>query len=293
MFAQAKWFFQLPIEEKASIPWDTPESNRGYSLPGAEKLSNLDIVEGDNRSNVEKKIEQLRQTSPDQKESFDIGLETDPNYKNKWPVSKNPNGDFRQTLLDFYETGHKLHLEVMRAIALGLGVDQNYFDRFCDHKDHTLRLLHYPRCKVENLDVSKGNRRAGEHTDYGTITLLFQEEGSQGGLQVRKWTKENNEHQFVHAPPLPNAIVVNVGDLLQRWTNDMLISTEHRVVSPPLKDPNQTEYDARYTVVFFANPNFHSTIECIPQCQSPENPPRYPPVNSFEWLVSRLKASYS
>lgn len=294
MFAQAKWFFSRPLEEKSSIPWDVPESNRGYTGSGREKLSNLDI-----EGQVEK-IEELRHEAPDMKESLELGRDDDPRgFKNQWIGLGTKEGDeFRKKSLEFYHLGHQLHLELMRAIALGLGLEENFFDKFCDKRDHTLRYLHYPASPVTALDSSPHSRRAGEHTDYGTVTLLFQEDSSQGGLQVRSYTKSLGSDsapktEFVDVPPLPGTLVVNVGDLLQRWTNDLLLSTEHRVVAPPRRSESQTHYDDRYTVVFFSNPNFDATIESIPQCVTPERPAKYGSVNSLDWLVSRLKATYN
>eukprot|EP01102_Stenamoeba_stenopodia_P010893 TRINITY_DN331_c0_g2_i1.p1 TRINITY_DN331_c0_g2~~TRINITY_DN331_c0_g2_i1.p1 ORF type:complete len:386 (-),score=98.31 TRINITY_DN331_c0_g2_i1:66-1100(-) len=283
IFDRSKWFFDQPFEEKLSIEWDNPESNRGYVAPGREKLSNLDI---EGRA---EEILKLREKEPDLKESLEIGRDDDPRgFKNRWVKETGEGVGFRSSILEFYDICNSLQLKVMSAIALGLGLEEDYFEPFCNKKDHTLRLLHYPKCTVDELHSST-SRRAGEHTDYGSVTLLFQEPHSQGGLQVRCRAKGG---EYVHAPPLPDTIIVNVGDLLQHWSNDILLSNEHRVVAPPVTSPDQKFYEPRYTVVFFSNPNFDATISCIPACATPDYPAKYPSVNSLTWLASRLGATY-
>lgn len=171
----------------------------------------------------------------------------------------------------------------MESIALGMGLPSRYFDRFCNAKENNLRLLHYPEVEAKILDHPE-QTRAGVHTDYGTITLLFQD--SVGGLQVK-----NAEGDFVQASPIEGTIVVNAGDLLMRWANDIIKSTLHRVVSPPY-DPIQGKYPTRYSIAYFCNPNFDAVIECIDGTWSEENPKKYPPINSHDYLTQRLSATY-
>ncbi len=223
----------------------------------------------------------LREASPDLKESMEIGKEPSSDYENNWPT--HDGGAFRHTMLQFFDTAHNLHLEVLDAIGIGLGFRPRYFDRFCDAKDHNLRLLHYPAVPKTLLD-KEGQTRAGAHTDYGTLTLLFQD--NRGGLQVR-----DTSGKFVQAPPIDGTIVINAGDLLSRWSNDIIKSTEHRVVSPP-SAPTDPEYPARYSIAYFCNPNWNASIECLDGCWSSKNPKKYAPVNTHDYLVSRLKATY-
>jgi isopenicillin N synthase-like dioxygenase len=116
----------------------------------------------------------------------------------------------------------------------------------------------------------------------GSITLLFQD--SRGGLQV-----ESPNGKFVDATPIADAIVVNAGDLLARWSNDAIKSTKHRVVEPPVK---ADKYPPRYSVAYFCNPNFDRMIDAIPGTVSSEFPKKYEAINSGEYLIRRLTDTY-
>ena len=102
---------------------------------------------------------------------------------------------------------------------------------------------------------------------------------------------KNFADEFVPAPPIPGTIVINAGDLLARWSNDSINSTQHQVVSPPM-DPNGDIYPARYSIPFFCNPNFDALIECLEVCKSDENPAKYGPILSGDHLVERLATTY-
>lgn len=229
----ARFFNELTLEEKLALGWTTPQANRGYSAPGREKVTDLTDAG---------KILALKQGNPDIKESFEIGREADPaGHKNQWPDEAGAQqkvAGFRATMLDFFDQCKGIHVEVMRAIAVGMGLDEHYFDGFVDDGDNTLRLLHYPAVKSEVFRVNPGQVRAGAHSDYGSITLLFQD--GAGGLQVRSPGGE-----FVDATPVENTCVVNAGDLLARWSNDTIKSTIHRVVEPPRKTD---EHPPRYSI---------------------------------------------
>lgn len=226
-------FNALTLEEKLSLGWTTPGANRGYSAPGREKVTQLTDAEA---------VARLKQGNPDIKESFEIGREGDPaGHVNQWPdeASLEKVAGFKSTMLEFFGQCKAIHVEVMRAIAVGMGLeDEAYFDTFVDEGDNTLRLLHYPAVKSEVFKVNPGQVRAGAHSDYGSITLLFQD-GS-GGLQV-----QGPGGEFVDATPIEGTCVVNAGDLLARWSNDTIKSTIHRVVEPPRKTD---EHPPRYSI---------------------------------------------
>jgi isopenicillin N synthase-like dioxygenase len=127
--------------------------------------------------------------------------------------------------------------------------------------------------------------RAGEHTDYGSITLLFQDD--RGGLQVK-----SPNGTFVDATPIPGTVVVNAGDLLARWSNDTIKSTLHRVVEPPAPEEGDV-HPARYSIAYFCNPNFSSYIKAIDGTFGAEKgEKKYPGINSGDYLVQRLAATY-
>ena len=140
----------------------------------------------------------------------------------------------------FFKQLAALHMDVMRAIAVGMGLpDESFFDRFVSDADNTLRLLHYPAVSRDVFRINPGQVRAGAHSDYGSITFLFQD--GRGGLQV-----QSPGGGFVDATPIEGTCVVNAGDLLARWSNDTIRSTVHRVVEPPGKEGET--YPARYSI---------------------------------------------
>lgn len=214
------------------------QANRGYSQPGREKVTDAETPE---------EIEAVRaKEGSDLKESLEIGKEGEPGMPNPWPRQDAAGIRFREQMLQFFDECKILHINIMRAIAVGLNLEEKWFDRYCDAGDNTLRLLHYPevpadvfrRGQQENDDDVVEQVRAGAHTDYGSITCLFQDMA--GGLQVKSPTGK-----FVNATPIEGTVVVNAGDLLARWSNDVIKSTVHRVVEPPTKS---TVHPARYTV---------------------------------------------
>ncbi|KAL0932025.1 thymine dioxygenase [Colletotrichum truncatum] len=277
-FAKSADFFAQDDAEKMAVGWTTPEANRGYSAPGREKVSQF--MNADD-------IKKQRSGNPDLKESFEIGRDGEPDHPNQWPVEKEgtPVAGFKSQMLEFFDQCKDLHTEVMRAIAVGMGIDETYFDGFTDVGDNTLRLLHYPSVDPKVFKINPGQVRAGEHSDYGSITLLFQDD--RGGLQVR-----SPNGQFVDATPIPGAVVVNAGDLLARWSNDTIKSTIHRVVEPPRKPEDGAEYPPRYSIAYFCNPNFKSHIEAIPGTYATEEEKKYEGINSGQYLVQRLAATY-
>ncbi|KAF5717777.1 gibberellin 20-oxidase [Fusarium mundagurra] len=223
-------FFNEPLEKKMEVVWTTPEANRGYSAPGREKVSQLKDIQ---------EVEKVRAALPDLKESLEIGREGEPGHPNRWLEETGDLVGFRKDMLGFFEKCRQLHVEVMKAIAVGMGLDDRFFDSFVDVGDNTLRLLHYPAVESDVFKTKPGTVRAGAHSDYGSITLLFQD--ARGGLQVKSPTG-----QFVDATPIEGTVVVNAGDLLARWSNDTIKSTIHRVVEPPQKQAGS--YPPRYSI---------------------------------------------
>ncbi|TFK55599.1 Clavaminate synthase-like protein [Heliocybe sulcata] len=274
-FKKSAQFFSLPQETKDKLAWEDPRSNRGYVRVGRERVTQVqDAAE----------IAALRAKAPDTKESMEIGRDWDPTWRNMWPQEADAPG-FKQTMLDFFRTCHDLHTVVMRAIALGLDLDEPFFQDKIDGQWHNLRLLAYPPIRRSLLE-KEGQARAGAHSDYGTLTLLFQD--SVGGLQVQNpHTKE-----YQAAPPIPGTIVINAGDLLARWSNDVLRSTLHRVVAPPAKKVSETESitPARQSIAFFCNPNFDAMISCLPNCGKEA---KYSPVTTEQYIVRRLGETYT
>ncbi|GAA5990983.1 hypothetical protein JCM11641_007727 [Rhodosporidiobolus odoratus] len=271
-FDKTKRFFDLPFEVKDRLEWECPESNRGYVRQGRERVTQATSAE---------EIAKLRQQAPDYKETMEIGKDYkegsfDSRFENRWPDAEF--AEFKPFMNDFFATCHRLHLEIMRALALAMDLGEGFFDDKVNQQAHNLRLLNYP--SIESAKIASGGNRAGSHSDYGTVTLLFQD--MVGGLEV-----QDKSGNFVPAKPVPDTVVVNVGDLLQRWSNDVLKSTIHRVVLPA--DTKVEMTPRRNSIAFFSNPNLHEIIACLPNTGQA----KYEPVECEEYLVKRLGETYT
>jgi isopenicillin N synthase-like dioxygenase len=161
-FAMSAHFFDQSDEAKMSLCWTTPEANRGYSAPGREKVSQLTDI-GD--------VEKIRAAAPDLKESLEIGREGEPGHPNMWPQEKDALSGFKTDMQEFHKLCQDVHVEVMRAIAVGMGIDEKYFDGYVDVGDNTLRLLHYPAVNADVFKINPGQVRAGEHSVGATHFL--------------------------------------------------------------------------------------------------------------------------
>ena len=189
---------------------------------------------------------------------------------NLWP--KMP--DFRDTMLDYFNRVWRLGRDLHRGFALDLGLEPDYFEMRLDRPNATLRLLHYPQSAVP---LSEGQLGAGVHTDYGNVTLLATDEV--GGLMV-----QDRSGRWLDASVIPDTFVCNIGDCLMRWSNDVYVSTPHKVVNPG-KD--------RYSVAFFLDPNPDAIVACLPTCISADRPAKYQPITGAEFLRSRLEPTYA
>ncbi|KAG8731508.1 hypothetical protein FRC12_019697 [Ceratobasidium sp. 428] len=161
-FKQSAEFFKLPMDVKAKLAWEDPRSNRGYVMPGRERVT---------QSNDPAEIARLRAQAPDSKESMEIGRDWDATWSNRWPDAKDA-PKFKETFLNFFQTCHELHAEVMSSIAMGLGLGDKFFDRLIDEQFHNLRLLSYPPIEREVL-LREGQARAGAHSGMATPSVLL------------------------------------------------------------------------------------------------------------------------
>ncbi|KAI0037000.1 thymine dioxygenase [Vararia minispora EC-137] len=273
MFRWSKSFFSLPLETKQLAPHPPSGTHhRGYSAPGREKV--LQHVYD------KEKVEAMRLNVPDVKESFEVGREDDKIMPNIWlPDGVLPG--FKQACLDFYWTCDITKFRILGALALGLGLDENYFESSHKVGDNQLRLLHYPSLPEQSLKNGEA-ARIGQHSDFGSITMLFQD--AVGGLEVED---PNNPGEFKAVPSVENALVVNAGDFLMRWSNDLIRSTIHRVQAPPgsSKDGATPE---RYSIPY----DFDTVVECLPGTYSDVRPKRYEPISASEYILQRLAATY-
>ena len=259
MFARSSEFFAAPIDDKSEYAITRSRHNRGYVGIARESLN----------------LEQA-----DLKEAFNIGLDLPASDAeviagkpfrgvNLWPQLPG----FRDTAIQYFNAVWQVGLDLHLAIATDLGLPARYFANKFDRPMATLRLLHYPP-RVANSEKHPG---AGEHTDYGSLTILLTDDV--GGLEVRR-----RDGTWVEAPPIPGTFVCNIGDCLMRWSNGTYVSTPHRVTSPLGRD--------RYSIAFFLDPNPEALIECLPGCTAPDEPPKYPPILAADYLTQRLVATY-
>ncbi|KAA8652590.1 hypothetical protein EYZ11_002382 [Aspergillus tanneri] len=274
VFGSSARFFARPQNQKDSLGWTTPQANRGYVKTGQEKLT----LPG----------EEIIQATPDLKETMEIGREGVDGLPNHWPDDMDDEGKrFKEAMLSFFDMCKSLHMKLMRAIALGMSLPEHFFDSYVDQGDNTLRLLHYPAVSRDVFKANPSQVRAGEHSDYGSITLLFQD--GRGGLQAR-----SPKGTFVNVMPIADTVVINAGDLLSRWSNDVIKSTRHRVVEPPktVDDGVIDTYPDRYSVAYFCNPNFNKFIEAIPGTYGEhQQQAKYPGITAGDYLVQRLTAT--
>ena len=197
---------------------------------------------------------------------------------NIWPQQPH---DFKPTMVAYYDAMMGLASRVLRAMALALGVEENYFADKFDRQASVCRMIRYPAVKEPPLP---GQLRAGTHTDYGIMTFVRGDD-TPGGLQVKH---RNGSWIDVHIPP--NEFVCNIGDLMMRWSNDRWVSTLHRVAMPP---PGAAPSD-RISLVFFTNPNPDAVIRCIDSCVKAGEMAKYPPVTTAEHYLGKLmKAGHS
>ena len=248
-FAAADRLFALPAEEKARLDIRSNPHNRGHAAEGVERL---DPAAG-----------------PDRKESFNVGLELDPDDPRMDEPFRGPNlwpdlPGFREDLLAHWDAALGLGRDLMRAVALDLGLPEDRFAADLSAPMAALRLLRYPG--------GGDGLGAGAHTDYGALTLLATD--GEPGLEVRRrgggWTP---------VPDVPGALVVNIGDALARWTNGIYVSTPHRVRAPARP---------RRSVAFFLDPNPEAVLAPLPGTGEP----RHPPITAAEHLAARLEATY-
>ncbi len=272
-------FFQLTNHDLpvAEINQAFLESERYFALDKTEKAKNQ-LKDGLNAG-----WEFMNQVRPstgtkDQKESFQITL---PNMQGCWPAEETLPG-FKTRTLDFEDKAWHLGMKVLSCFADKLGFERDFFTKAHDKTQadyqSTLRLLHYLPMPKEALDPSLW--RAGAHTDFDCLTMVFQKEG-QGGLQVCAGKDAQNSQSWTNVKPVDGVITCNIGDMLMRWSDDKLKSTLHRVRMPK---PAENQ-GARYSMAFFCQANKDVII------QGPEK--KYEPISAADYLKLRINANFA
>ncbi|KAK2179384.1 hypothetical protein NP493_494g04027 [Ridgeia piscesae] len=254
LMKEAKTFFYLPETTKSKYPYrfENQYDRGGWVHLEQESLNYL-------------------ARPGDLKETFDII-----NDGKVWPDDEVPG--FRPAANEFSHLCWTLSQRVLLLIGIGLGLEDPSFLKNQHSKDgvnhaQTLRCLYYPPLRRDTV-IKPDQTRCGEHSDYGSITLLFQDEA--GGLELR-----TRDGEFVPATPMDGVVLVNVGDLMQQWTADKLVSTIHRVVVPETKLTKE-----RMSVAFFARADYDCVIKCL------DGSDKYEPITSFDHLSMRLLAAH-
>ena len=256
LYDQIKTFFDLPADVKNNYEFDGFDGQRGYTSFGKEHAKGK--KEGD------------------LKEFWHFGQYIDENDKD-YNYPKNPYvnevPEFNSIGKSTYKALEKTGIYVLRAIALFLELEEDHFDKFVIKGNSILRPIHYPPIKKEPNDAV----RAAAHGDINLITLLMGAHGK--GLQVK-----NNKGEWIDAIAEEDEIVVNVGDMLSRYTNNKLKSTIHRVVNPP------KEYwsKSRYSIPFFLHPIGTMKLNVLENCIDKENPKNYKDTTAYDFLINRL-----
>ena len=250
-----------------------------FALPEAEKRAYFDPAGGGQRGYTPFATENAKgQTAKDLKEFWHLGrdLPEGSPWAQAMPdnVSVSEIERFDRSTRALYAALDEMGVVLLRAIARDLGLAHDWFDQTVDHGNSVLRLLHYPPIDGEPAGV-----RAGAHEDINVITLLLGAE--EAGLQARTRSGE-----WLSIQPPEGALVVNVGDMLQRLTNHVLPSTTHRVINPGAERMRYSRYSTPFFLHF--NPDF--LIETLPQCITADNPNRYPePITANDYLQERLR----
>jgi isopenicillin N synthase-like dioxygenase len=272
VWQKATAFFDQPAEVKQSAKAPYPGYPYGYLAPNSEALAASRGVE----------------TPPDLKESFNGGpLAVPPGMTDKealafcyaptiWPAA--PDG-FRPAWEAYYRAMEDLAARIMRLFAAALTLPEDYFDSMIDHPVSALRALNYP---AQTEPPRRDQMRAGAHSDYGSLTILLPQAGSKG-LQIQR-----ADGSWADVPPIPGAFIINIGDLMQRWTNDRWVSTVHRVVNPA---DAQEAMARRQSFAFFHQPNWFAEIKCLEVCLELGEQPKYAPVLSGPYLRDKFTST--
>lgn len=258
VLAEAHRFFAMPDADKRRLGVEHSGNHRGYAGVAGERLQ--------------------PDLPPDLKETFDVGPEVAPDDPlcspldglSQWPDLPG----FRGTIEGYQARALGIAVLLMRVIAEANGLPFDHFDACLERPVATTRLLRYPEAGALTEASQLG---CGAHSDYGCLTLLYSD--GTPGLQIM-----NLAGEWIDVEVPDGVLIVNLGDLLQRWTNDTYRSTRHRVIPPAGRE--------RYSVPVFVNPQWHTEVTCLPSCVSDERPARYEPILAGEYLTSRFDDTF-
>ncbi|KAL3133076.1 hypothetical protein ABBQ38_006978 [Trebouxia sp. C0009 RCD-2024] len=258
---QSRAFFNLPITNKLSLLADS--NNRGYTPMAEETLDPEHQSQGDTKEGL-----YFGRDLPADCEEAKLPL----HGPNQWPSEALLPG-YKAAMETYMAAVHGLSNRLLLLIAIALQLPSDFFLQFYDKPMMYLRPLHYsPQVSLPE----EGVYGAGAHTDYGALTVLATDDSP--GLQI------NTGGQWHHVKPIPGTFIINLGDMLERWTNGYFRSTLHRVVNNVGKE--------RYSTAFFYDPNFTARVECLPQCCK-GMPPKYPPTTSGQHVLDKYAMTHA
>ncbi|HEV2573499.1 MAG TPA: 2-oxoglutarate and iron-dependent oxygenase domain-containing protein [Beijerinckiaceae bacterium] len=268
-FQFAKAFFDLPHERKMAIHMKKSPTTAGYEPVGGQVLDSQD--------------DKAKAAPPDLKESFYSGMELPDDHPwaikhirnfghNQWPEEL---PEFRAHMIDYWAEMRSLGDRLLALLALSLDLPANWFGSFFDMPSGTARLIKYPPQPENALFNQIG---AGAHTDWGGVTILAQD--ATGGLEVR-----NADGDWIEAPPIDGSFVINLGDLMARWTNGLYNSNFHRVKN------NRSGHD-RYSAPFFYSPRPDAMIDAVPGSITAGHPRRFEACTAYEHTAEMFRRSY-
>ena len=258
LYSEIKKFFDLPTAQKQNYEVPEISGQRGYVSFGKESAKGR--KEGD------------------LKEFWHFGqyVQDNPELEAEYPknIEVRELAEFNKVGKEAYKMLEKTAIYVLRALSLHLGLDEFYFDPYVHNGNSILRPIHYPPIKEE----PKNAERAAAHGDINLITLLM---GAQGkGLQV-----QNLDDEWIDAIANPDELMINVGDMLSRHTNNKLKSTIHRVVNPP----REMWGTSRYSIPFFLHPISAMKLDVLENCVDAEHPKQFENITAGEYLDQRIK----
>ncbi|MDA0787818.1 MAG: isopenicillin N synthase family oxygenase [Proteobacteria bacterium] len=268
-FDWAARFFELPMDEKLPLHMRNSATTAGYEPIAEQRLDSQDTSS--------------EPAPPDLKESYYCGMDLPDTHPfsrrrvrgighNQWPAAL---PGFRDQMVAYHTALRGLSDHLLTLVARSLELEADWFAKFHDWPGSVLRLVRYPP-QPETTEFNQIG--AGAHTDWGGITLLAQD--SIGGLEV-----QNAADEWVSAPPVEGSFVVNLGDLMSRWTNGVYRSNMHRVLN------SDAERD-RYSIPFFHSPRFDAVIEPVPSCVNDEQPAKFEPCTTSEHMDEMFRLSY-
>ena len=264
VFAASRAFHAQPLADRMAIELD--HNHRGF-IPMRVSTDVTSSVETVTKPNVSESFMMMRESAPDSPEVIGGDYLAGPN---QWPMGV---PGFRETLEEYNAVMTRFAHTMIERFSAALGDDGTLTASFAPPTTW-LRLLHYPPQDPQSPSDEYGS---APHTDFGAITLLAQDDV--GGLSVR-----TPQGEWADVPPVPYAYVMNVGDMLQRWSNGRLLSTPHRVT-------NRTGRE-RYSIPFFYDPSVRATVAPLASCVSPERPAQFAPEVVGDFLRHELEASY-